>query len=175
MAKIYCGNKGNFDGLVRGTHILGTNYQCLRKGIGIGSNLPYDYDYSGQHVPIDDRKYYCGNAVSIPVGGGHFAMGSPAKCLAVGIGVGKAQRAAMGPPAYMYFIRYILPYIIFVILAGIIFTVFYLVRPKFLNKKDQQLNDIIDWNKFIPYYLLFCLIISIFIWWFWKNYVRRWI
>ena len=175
MTKIYCGNQANFNGLVIGTHILGTNYQCLRKGIGIGSNLPYDSDYTGPYVPVDDRKYYCGNAPVIPVGSGNFAIGSPAKCLAVGIGVGKAQRAAMGPPVYMYFIRYILVYIIFTVLAGIIFTVFYLVKPKFLNKKDNYSNDVIDWNKFIPYYLLICLIVYIFIWWFWKNYVRRWV
>lgn len=175
MVDIYCGNKGNFTGLMSGTHILGTNYQCLRKGIGVGSNLPYDEKYRGIHVAIDDRKYYCGNSPVLPIGGGHFAIGSPSKCLAVGIGIGKAQRARMGAPAFMYFIRYILPYIIFFVLVIIIFSVFYLVKPKFLIKKDQYYNDIIDWGKFIPYYLLFCLIIFIFIVWFWRNFVRRWI
>ena len=173
MANIYCGNQTNFPGLISGTHILGTNYQCLRKGIGVGSNLPYDEKYTGVHMPVDGRKYYCGNSNVIPVAGGYSAIGSPSKCLAVGIGVGKAQRARRGAPAFMYFIRYILPYIIFVVLAGVIFSVFYLVKPKFLTKKDQYSNDIIDWNKFIPYYLLCSLIIFISILWFWRNFVRR--
>ena len=95
MSRIYCGNQSNFLGLTNGTHILGTNYQCLRKGIGIGLNMPYDHSYSTPYAPIDARKYYCGNNPSIPRGGAYFAIGSPIKCLTVGIGVGKSQKAAI--------------------------------------------------------------------------------
>lgn len=175
MAQMYCGNDLNFPGLLSGTHFLGTNYQCLRKGIGVGSNLPYDSDYAGPHVPVDGRKFYCGNADVPPEDGGYFGVGSPSKCLAIGIGIGKAQKAALGPPAFMYFIRYILPYLLFFIIASVIFVILYFIKPKIITKKDNQNNYVIDWSKFIPYYIISCLINAIFITWFWKRFVRRWI
>lgn len=175
MAQIYCGNQANFPGLAAGTHVLGTNYQCLRKGIGIGSHLPYDAAYAQPHNPIDGRRFYCGNQPNPPVNGNYFGMGSPAKCLAIGVGVGKAQRAGMGPPAMMYFIRYILPYLLFFILSGGIFAIFYFTKPLFLTRRDEKNRNVIDWNKFVPYYLLACLILAILIWLFWRRFVRRWI
>lgn len=173
--KLYCGNQANFSGLIAGTHILGTNLQCLRQGIGVGSHLPYDEAYTQPHAPVDGRRFYCGNAAVPPVAGGYFGVGSPSKCLSIGVGVGKAQRAALGPPAFMYFIRYILPYLLFLLISGGIFLIFYFVKPRFLTKRDDQNRDVIDWNKFVPYYLLTSLIIALLIWWFWKRFVRRWI
>lgn len=175
MAQTYCGNDANFAGLSTGTHVIGTNYQCLRKGIGVGRNIPYDAAYATPHTPIDPRRFYCGNAAVLPAGGGHFAMGSPSKCLQIGVGVGKAQRAAMGPPAFMYFIRYILPYILFILISGGIFSVLYFTKPDFVSKKDNNNKNVIDWGKLIPFYLLFSLTAVIIIWWFWKRFVRRWI
>jgi len=175
MARMYCGNQANYLGLVAGTHFLGTNYQCMRRGIGIGRHLPYDATYTQPHVPIDGRRFYCGNAPVLPPGGGHFAIGSASKCQQIGVGVGKAQRAAMGPPAFMYFTRFVLPYLLFFLITGGIFVIFYFTKPKFLVKKDLYGKDVIDWSKFIPYYLVSCLIIAIVIWWFWKRFVRRWV
>lgn len=175
MAQMYCGNDLNFPGLLDGTHFLGTNYQCLRKGIGVGSHLPYDSAYASPHAPVDGRKFYCGNDAVPPVAGGYFGVGSPSKCLAIGIGVGKAQRAAMGPPAFMYFIRYVLPYLLFFVIVGVIFAILYFVKPKFITKKDYQNIVVIDWDKFTPYYIVICLVTAISIWWFWKRFVRRWI
>ena len=172
---MYCGNDLNFQGLVSGTHFLGTNYECLRKGIAVGSNLPYDSKYSGAHSPVDGRKFYCGKDTVVPPTGGYFAVGSPSKCLAVGVGIGKAQRAAMGPPAFMYFIRYVLPYLLFFVIISAVFAILYFVKPKYITKKDNKNNDIIDWDKFTPYYIIICLITAIFIWWFWRRFVRRWI
>lgn len=166
MTQIYCGNNLNYTGLTNGTHTLGTNYQCLRKGIGRGLHLPYDPSYNGVYAPVDNRRYYCGNSPVLPAGGNHFAIGSPSKCLSVGIGVGKSQRAVMGRNYFLYYIKYVL-YFLFV---GIMFTIMYLIKPKFITKKDLKNKDIIDWNKFIPYYLLFCLIIYIFAQWFLKKY-----
>ena len=174
---IYCGNNLNDPKLVAGTHVIGTNYQCLRKGIGVGRNLPYDANYAGAHAPIDPRTFYCGNAAVPPAGGGYFAVGWPTKCLQTGIGVGKAQRAAMGPPAFMYFIRYVLPYLLFLVVVGGIFAILYFTKPTFITKEDE--NDrskrVIDWGKFIPVILANALVAGIMIYWFWKNYVRRWI
>jgi hypothetical protein len=182
MVKTYCGNNLSFPGLISGTHTLGTNYQCMKRGIGVGSNLPYDTSFAGGYVPVDPRKFYCGNAVALPVAGGHFAVGSPSKCMQIGVGVGKAQRAGKGAPWGMTFFRYYLPYILFILIAGGIFTLLYFVKPKFIIKKDSVNNKFnnkfnwkFNWKLFIPYYLFSCLLLVILIWWFWKNFVRRWI
>jgi hypothetical protein len=171
--RTYCGNNNNYIGLLRGTHRLGTNYECLRKGIGAGSRLPYDQDYSLNYNPVDTRKFYCGNGAEVPAE--YFAVGSPSKCLALGIGIGKSQKARKGPPRFMYFIRYVLPYLLFVILASIIFVSFYFTKPSFLTIKDKENQNNIDWVKFIPYYLLCCLIIAIVIYFIWTRYILQWI
>lgn len=170
--KTYCGNNNNYNGLLRATHRLGSNYECLRKGIGAGSRLPYDQEYSENYDPVDTRKFYCGNSPEVPPE--YFAVGSPSKCLAVGIGIGKSQKARKGPPRFLSFIRYVLPYLLFVILASIIFVSFYFTKPSFLTINDKE-NQSIVWSKFIPYYLLCCLIISILIYFFWNRYVLQWI
>jgi len=76
----------------------------MRKGFFIGRNLPYDENFAGAYAPVDARRHYCGNAPDVPAG--YFGDGSPSICLRKGIGIGKAQRAALGPPAFYYFIRY---------------------------------------------------------------------
>lgn len=174
MAQIYCGNNQMFPGLLSGTHVMGTNYECLRRGIGVGSHLPYDATFAGQYAPVDQRRFYCGNAAVLPAGGGHFAIGSPSKCLAIGVGIGKRQRSLLGPPAFMYFIRYVLPYILFIIISSVIFSVLYFTHPKFVTKLEKGKN-IIDWNRLIPYAISFSLIVAFVIVWFWRYYVRRWI
>lgn len=182
MAGIYCGNQANYSGLVSGANFLGTNYQCMRRGIGIGRNLPYDPEYNKPYVPIDTRKFYCGKAPVPPPGGGYFAVGSPSKCQQIGVGVGKAQRAAIGPSVSMSFGKsqrepigqsvsipltmHILFYLIlFLLIIGGTFVIFYFTKPKFLTKKDLKTNkDIIDWSKFLPYYAVICLVVAIIIW-----------
>jgi hypothetical protein len=171
----YCGNNLNHPSLIAGTHVLGTNYQCMRKGIGVGSHLPYDTAYAGVYNPVDPRRFYCGNADVAPVAGGYLAVGSPSKCLQIGIGVGKSQRAGLGPPAFMYFIRYVLPYLLFLLIIGGIFLGLYFTKPKFVTKKDYRNQDVIDLSKFIPYFIITCLVVGIILWWFWKTFVRIWI
>ena len=77
-ANIYCGNSANYPGLKNGSYRIGSNYECLRKGIGIGKNLPYDKNFSLPYKPIDNRKFYCGKSKILPAG--YFAIGSPSKC-----------------------------------------------------------------------------------------------
>ena len=45
--KMYCGNNRLNSSLLNGTVRLGTRYDCLKKGIMTGLNLPYDPEYSG--------------------------------------------------------------------------------------------------------------------------------
>ena len=173
----YCGNNLNDPKLIAGTHVIGSNYQCLRKGIAVGRNLPYDASYAAPYAPIDGRRFYCGNAVAIPPGGGYFAVGWPTKCIQTGIGVGKVQRVAMGPPAFMYFIRHVLPYLLFLVIVGGTFVILYFVKPKFITKEDKNNRNkrVIELGKFSPVMIAIALVTGILLYWFWRNYVRRWI
>ena len=164
MAQRYCGNKANFAGLFSGSHVLGTNYQCLRKGIGVGLNLPVDASYGSPYIPIDSRKFYCGKSLLIP-SRKYFAIGSPAKCLSIGVGVGKAQKAQKankrGIRTNMKFSSstggvHSEEYIPYIFLG--VFIIFYLTKPKCITKKDDNQMIVIDWSKFIRIYLLSCLI-----------------
>jgi hypothetical protein len=168
---IYCGNNLNAQQLTSGTHTLGTKYECLRKGIGVGSHLPYDENFSGAYMPVDNRKYYCGKAEEIPAG--YDEMGSPSICIVKGVGIGKAQRARMGPPVMMYFVRYILPYMLFAVVCLAIFVSIYMTKPDFVSKKDEHEKIKIDWTKFAPYYVGFCLLTGIIIYFIWNTVVLR--
>ena len=65
---IYCGNNSRHSSLRSGSKRIGSRYSCLKKGIGIGLNLPFDPEYDRRFVPIDSRKIYCGTAVLLPEG-----------------------------------------------------------------------------------------------------------
>ena len=137
MAQTYCGNNLNFSGIANGTHILGTNYQCLQKGIGVGLHLPYDELYTLPYAPVDARTFYCGNNPILPVGGGYFAAGSPSKCLQKGIGIGKRQRSLLGRTMLEKFVTYILPYLLFFFGLFVVLGILYVMKPKFLSDHDK--------------------------------------
>ncbi len=155
---MYCGNNANFPGLATGTHFIGTNYQCLKKGIGVGFHLPYDNQYSLPYTPIDGRRFYCGNNAVVPPD--YTAAGSPSKCLATGIGVGKARKAALGAPVVQISPIFKRILLFFSVIISV-FLIFYFTKPKFLTKKDLKNNDVIDWEKFFLYYIVICLIVYI--------------
>ena len=186
MAQIYCGNKANYPGLQQGTHVIGTNYQCLQRGIGIGSHLPYDPSYALPYEPIDDRKFYCGQAAQLPQN--NFAFGSPSKCLQIGVGIGKSQRAALGPnhgpnhgpgninpgfnnpnSGHSHFIKVILPFLIILLLGIGTFLILYFLKLGIVSKKNKQNKKIIDWEKFIPYFILFIFLESLGVWIVWTR------
>ncbi len=61
---------------------MGTNYQCMRKGIGVGERVSLASDY----VPDDVRSHiYCG-AQQTPRG---KTRGNPYECFQKGFGIGK--------------------------------------------------------------------------------------
>ena len=88
---LYCGNNRLDPDVVSGRKIIGTRYQCMKKGIGVGMNLPFDPLYAIPYSPIDRSKIYCGNERRLPRG--YTRMGSPASCLRKGVGIGKKIRA----------------------------------------------------------------------------------
>jgi hypothetical protein len=153
---IYCGNNLNDPKLTNGTHNIGTKYQCLRKGIGVGINLPYDPAYSIPYRPIDPRKFYCGKSRRLPDGGGHFAVGSPSKCLQKGVGIGKKQTADRRDGNFRFSFNTINsigfnPYIIFIVIVSIVSGLLYFIKPKIITKPDPNYpnKNIIDGSKFI--------------------------
>lgn len=67
---------------------LGSRYECFRKGVGVGLNLPIVPE---RYEPIDRYRVYCGNARRLPEG--YNVMGTRADCLRKGVGVGKRMAA----------------------------------------------------------------------------------
>lgn len=88
---IYCGNNGINRDLVNGNKVIGTRYTCMKKGVGIGLNMPVDPDYLSGYVPIDSTRVYCGNARRKPQG--YDRMGNNPECLRKGVGQGKLIKA----------------------------------------------------------------------------------
>jgi hypothetical protein len=88
---MYCGNNKRNRRLLNGELVLGTRYKCLRRGIGVGMNLPYDHDYD-EYEPIEKTKIYCGKSDVLPPG--YDRLGSIADCHRIGVGVGKSMKSA---------------------------------------------------------------------------------
>ena len=170
--KTYCGNNSLFTGLVNGTHVLGSNYQCLRKGIQTGNHLPYDPNYNNPYAPIDKRKFYCGNKENLP--NGYFAKGSPSKCLQKGIGVGKSMRArrevddssseegssGTGSVSFAFSNSKKYPYICIATMLILIFIALYIIKPRCITRINHDKKVVIDWGKFICYYVCTIILIS---------------
>jgi len=88
--QIYCGNNRK-DPRLNSTHRIGTRYGCLKRGIGVGLNMPVDPSYAGEYEPIQNTKLYCGNKTRVPPGyNGYDTLGG---CFRKGVGVGKRQKA----------------------------------------------------------------------------------
>jgi hypothetical protein len=176
MSIKYCGNNNNYPGLSTGSHSIGTNYECLKKGIGTGLNLPFDSTYKIPYAPIDNRKYYCGNSDTLPITGDYFAMGSPSICHRTGVGIGKSMTAKSTHDNYLLIIKKSIPYILFLVTISIIFLIFYFNYSKFtfITKISPTTGEIvIDWTKFIPYYVMSVLISGILIFYIYSKYQNK--
>ena len=153
MSTIYCGNNAANTELLSGNSILGTRYECLKKGIGRGMNMPLDPTYGGQYIPIDERKMYCGTKNDLPKD--YDYMGNLPHCLQKGVGIGKGLISG-----FMGFktSNEIVVFIFFVVMSVIGFIVLYLTKPSFLVKKDKN-NILIDWRKFMGIYIGYLLLL----------------
>lgn len=97
MSTIYCGNNRYDSSLINGRKRIGSRYECLKKGIGIGLSMPVDLSYLDRYRAIDTRKMYCGTQLELPEG--YDYMGTTTACLQHGVGVGrkiKAERSSQG-------------------------------------------------------------------------------
>ena len=156
---ITCTNNRLDPELVAGITRLGTKYECLRKGIFVGLNLPLDPNYSGIYESIDRRKIYCGNKIELPRGYDRF--GNTSSCLQVGVGLGKSIKARNASFINIY-INQIL-FTIHLLLSILTFLLLYYLKPKVIISKDINNNDIIDWKKFLLLYFSIVIIINHFI------------
>lgn len=79
--KIYCGNN-KYELTINKR--LGTPYECLKKGVGLGlySNL---INYNPNYAPIVKNDIYCGNDI-LPK---EKVLGTSPQCFRKGIGIGK--------------------------------------------------------------------------------------
>ena len=91
FSDIYCGNNLLDDDLVSGRKRIGSKYQCFKRGIGVGLNLPFDGKYLLPYEPIHDEKIYCGNNLELP--NGYHRNGTQVSCLQKGVAVGKKMNA----------------------------------------------------------------------------------
>jgi len=155
---IYCGNNQLNSGLINGTSRIGTRYQCLRKGIGLGRSLPYDKDYDGPFQPIDPTKIYCGNDNALPAG--YDRLGSNATCLQKGVAIGKVQKAEFRPIIGSINKKFYLLILYLLIIISTFFVLFF-TKPSFMVKKNDDETEDIDWYKFLLLYGVFVLVLGI--------------
>lgn len=182
MTQIYCGNNAQEPQLLAGNVVLGTRYGCMRKGIGRGMHMPYDPKFAGAYIPIDQRRVYCGNQQNLPQG--YDSLGNLPQCLQKGVGIGKRKRAEKGPPRFMFFVRIILPILIFLVLSAGLFSYLYIRKPTIVTKPSGETESPegsepvggtrqIDWSKFLAFYLPVSALIGILIFLFWNFRVLR--
>lgn len=95
---MYCGNNRLDERVTSGRAVIGTRYDCFRRGVGTGLHQP-PYD-DGPYDPIYQEKIYCGKSDQLPQGYDRF--GSLSQCFQKGVGVGKSrqqqQRRRRQPP-----------------------------------------------------------------------------
>ena len=189
----YCGNNGNSPLLVAngGNRTLGSRHDCLRQGIGVGLNMPLDPSYLNPYNPINNTRYYCGNAAALPAG--YDANGTLNMCHGIGIGVGRRKRALAAPlaggaaplaggavplageavplaggaaPLAGGAAPLALYLICFVLMISIFVITMLYKKPTFIKKKD---TEEIDWYVFSPYIALFSIVVGIMLYVIYKR------
>lgn len=182
MSQIYCGNNLLNPQLVAGNVTLGTRYKCLRKGIGYGLYMPYDPNYVGTYMPIDQRKIYCGNKSILP--NNYDSMGNLPQCIQKGIGIGKRLRARnsnnfrssstkpnnlninLTATSFSSSSLTQKPFtlILFLLLAGILFIYLYVRKPSIVTStKNNDNKKRIIWYKFMTFYISILILVRIII------------
>ena len=92
--ELYCGK-----GLVLPDEYdrMGTRFECLKKGFGIGMGMPEDdrnasiARAAARPPPAEPRRLYCGNEPLPPAGQGYTGIGTRFECMQKGVGAGMRQ------------------------------------------------------------------------------------
>lgn len=152
--EIYCGNNALDPGLIGGDKTEGTPYECFRKGIGVGMNLPPE---EGDYAPLYDSDIFCGKEFKAGQRRRYRRPGYPYECLQKGVGVGKGLggNGRGAPPEEGFSFMGANPSFGFsnkggkgkyaLVLAGslalafgISFALLWGLKPKFVQKKDKR-------------------------------------
>jgi len=155
---MYCGNNFLDSKLLAGTATVGTRYKCLKKGIGVGLNMPFDPTFLDGYLPIDDSKSYCGNSEVLP--DGYDYHGSLPHCLQKGVGTGRRLRAERGDGVgqqrtQMKFLVYIF---LFVLSFSIMLTGILLSKSKyFFDEKTKKPM----WIRILPVCFLVAVLVAL--------------
>jgi hypothetical protein len=83
----YCGNNAKAPEIVSRRKRIGTAYECFRRGVGVGKNLPAE---EGEYEAIYSPNIFCGKKFGPEQKKKYERMGSPSECLRKGVGVGKS-------------------------------------------------------------------------------------
>jgi hypothetical protein len=159
--EIYCGNNALDSDLVSGKKRGGTPYECFRKGVGMGKNLP---SQKGEYKKLYDSRIFCGKVLKDT--DKYSRMGFPYECLQKGIGVGKSlskieyNNFTSDTPILFSKAKFLA---IFIVIFAIFFAIFFVIafvllwflKPKLVKKNDKR-NTV----KVLLFSLLFSIIIS---------------
>ena len=128
---------------------LGTRYQCLKKGFGVGRHLPLPPKLDQNYMPIDERKIYCGNEDNLPAS--YDYLGNLPLCLQKGVGIGRnvkiQQYKASGVwGKYKYIYAFSILYLIIVITTGMLL---YYTQPNVIWLKDKSGKKTLNVTRYI--------------------------
>lgn len=146
MVSVYCGNNKLDPSLVNGEAVVGSVYECFRKGIGLGKSLPLD---TTEYEPIDNIKIWCGNKPT-PSG---YQNGDRTRCLMKGVGVGKGIRARENvnnpSPTQGDGLRFVIVALVnaFAIIGS--FSALYIWKPSIVAARTPDGRRVIKWREFI--------------------------
>ena len=169
---IYCGNNAENEELKTGKLTLGTRYQCLQKGFGVGSHLPLPSKLDQDYVPIDTRKIYCGNQDVLP--NDYDYLGNLPMCLQKGVGIGRNAKiqkykasTIWGKYKYIYAFTSL-----YVIIVSTIAMLLYFTRPDWIWVKDGK-NKKLNVTRYVLINLVQAIILGLLLFLIWYK-VFRW-
>jgi hypothetical protein len=178
---MYCGNNANHPDLINGSRVIGTRYGCLLKGKQKGLGLPVDPIFVQPYVPINNVKKYCGNKRILPLEYDRF--GGLYECYLKGVGVGKRIKAMNNEEEdekkieyhfgnfekslskqedYKEYNKYIVGSLLYIFIISLFFIWVYYYKPPSIYIVDKD-RKIIDWKKFLLYFLIISIISSLII------------
>lgn len=147
----YCGNNKYNSDIISGIKVIGTRYECIKKGIGIGFNSPPDPDYSGKYEPIVVDNFYCGDKNPIP--NKYDRLGTNPQCLSRGIGIGKRLKHSRRYESFGFnniiSINYIYVFLLFIVISSYFITICFYIKPYMLIEKKDNIVVIIWWKLII--------------------------
>lgn len=183
MTELYCGNNRKDPRLVNGGAVIGTPYQCFRKGVGLGLSLPLS---TTEYEPIDNVRIWCGNGTRPD---GYDQDGDRTRCLMKGVGVGKGIKSKnsnvkveMSDSAVDSDNndkkRYVLiSSIVTIAISVTMFVVLYVWRPSNVTERDPDGTQRINWTNFLTLWggstavIVFCVVFG-FLLFYYRPYIN---